>query len=167
MLFRSITWNHLWFLVYLFTFTFLGLPLFFYVKGEKAKSVITKIASFLSKRMNLLLLVIPLLSVELFLRDRWPDNRNLVADWYNFTFYFIILLYGYFFASVDLLWPTLESNRKKYLLIGILSFAIIYFGWHQPGINFLEKLALGRFIFDFFKCLNILSWILCLLGFAR
>lgn len=165
--FKHITWNHLWFLLYLFTFTLLGLPLFFYFKGEKMKSVLKKVASFFSKGMNLLVFVIPLFAIEFFLRDRWPDNRNLVTDWYNFTFYFIILLYGYFFASVDSLWPTLENNRKKYLLIGTLSFAIIYFGWHQPGINFLEKLELGRFIFDFFKCLNILCWIFCLLGFAR
>lgn len=165
--FKNITWNHLWFLVYLFTFTFLGLPLFFYLKGEKAKSLIAKVTSFLSKRMNLLVLVVPLFVVELFLRDRWPDNRNLVTDWYNFTFYFIILLYGYFFAAADSLWQTLEKNRKKYLGLGILSFAIIYFGWHQPSIDFLETFEIGRFIFDFFKCLNILSWGFCLLGFAR
>jgi glucans biosynthesis protein C len=165
--FKHITWNHLWFLVYLFTFTFLGLPLFFYLKGVKGKSAITSVASFLSKRTNVLVLVIPLLFIEIFLRDRWPDNRNLVTDWYNFTFYFALLMYGYFFAAADSLWKVLEKNRKKYFVFGILSFSMIYFGWHQPGTNFLEMSASGRFIFDFFKCLNILCWIFCLLGFAR
>jgi glucans biosynthesis protein C len=165
--FKHITWNHLWFLVYLFTFTFLGLPLFFYFKGEKMKSVIKKVTSFFSKGMNLLVLVIPLFAIEFFLRDRWPDNRNLFTDWYNFTFYFAILIYGYLFAAADSLWQTLEKNRNKYFVLGIISFAMIYFGWHLPGANFLETLVSGRFIFNFFKCLNILCWVFCLLGFAR
>jgi glucans biosynthesis protein C len=165
--FKHITWNHLWFLVYLFTFTLLALPLFFYWRRRKGKIIITTIISLLSKKFYLLMLVIPLFLVELFLRDDWPDNRNLVTDWYNFTFYFILLVYGYFFAAADSLWLTLEKSRKAYLLLGLISFAMIYFGWHQPRTNFLETFASGRFIFDFFKCLNILCCVFCLLGYSR
>lgn len=51
--------------------------------------------------------------------------------------------------------------------MGIVTFSIIYFGWHQPGINFLETSSIGKFIFDFSKCLNILAWIFCFAGYAR
>jgi glucans biosynthesis protein C len=164
--FKHITWNHLWFLVYLFTFTLLALPLFFYLRSEKGKVVIATITSLLSKKFYLLILVIPLFLVELFLRDDWPDNRNLVTDWYNFTFYFSLLVYGYFFAAADSLWLILEKSRKAYLFLGLISFGLIYFGWHQSGVNLLETFKAGRFIFDFFKSLNILSWVFCLLGYA-
>lgn len=159
--FRNFTWNHLWFLAYLFVFTFLALPLFLYLRGKAG------IAKGLSSGTIVFLLIIPLLATEVLLRARWPDTRNLVSDWYNFIFYLLLMIYGYLFASFDSLWPVLEKERTKFLGLGLLSFGMIYFGWHQPGINFLEVLPGGIFIFSFFKCLNILCWILCSLGYSR
>jgi hypothetical protein len=165
--FSNITWNHLWFLIYLFTFSLIALPLFLYLRSSQAKSIISSIASFLSKRTYLLIIIVPLLLTEIFLRDHWPDNRNLVSDWYNFVFYFLLLIYGYFFALAGSLWIKLENDRRIYFILGLVSFSMIYFGWHQPGVNFLETFAGGRYIFDFFKCLNTICWIFCLLGCAR
>ena len=165
--FNNITWNHLWFLAYLFVFTFIAFPFFLYFRNEKGRSIISGTGVFLSKGTYLLTLVVPLLVIELFLRSRWPDNRNLISDWYNFLFYFFFLVYGYLFAVDGTLWEAVENNRRKYLLLGLFSFGMIYFGWHQPGINFLETFAFGKFIFAFFKDLNILCWIFTLLGYAR
>jgi glucan biosynthesis protein C len=167
--FKHITWNHLWFLAYLLVFTFIALPLFLYLRSEKNESVMIAIFSSLSKKHHVLLflLLIPLLVIELSLRDHWPDTRNLVGDWYNFMFYLVFMVYGYVFASATVLLDSLEHNRKKYFFVGLFSFAVLYFGWHQPGVNFLEASIAGRFIFDFFKCLNILCWIFCLLGYSK
>lgn len=165
--FSNITWNHLWFLTYLFVFSLLALPLFLYLRSERATVVIASFSLRIIKSRSLILFAIPLFLIEIFLRDRWPDNRNLVTDWYNFTFYFLLLIYGYFFASAKQFWVTLENSRNMYLAFGLFSFCIIYFGWHQPGTNFLETFALGRYIFDLFKCVNIVCWIFCLLGYAK
>jgi hypothetical protein len=165
--FNHITWNHLWFLAYLFVFTLIAIPFFLYFRNEKGRSIVLRMGLFLSKGIYLLILVAPLLVIELTLRSRWPDNRNLVSDWYNFAFYFFFLIYGYLFAVDGTLWEGVENNRRKYFLLGLFSFGMIYFGWHQPGINFLETFASGKYIFDLFKDLNILCWIFALLGYAR
>jgi hypothetical protein len=165
--FQHITWNHLWFLVYLFTFTFLALPLFLYLRSDVGKRISSRITSLLSGKIYLLMLVLPLFLVELWLRTAWPDNRNLVSDWYNFVFYFLLMMYGYLFASSPTLWVEMEVNRKIYLLVGLVSFSVIYFGWHQPGVNFLETMDGGKYLLDLFKCINILAWIFCFLGFSR
>src|SRR6187551_1042544 len=94
--FSNITWNHLWFLTYLFVYSLVALPLFLYLRSERAAPIIASLSSFFVKGQSLLLFSIPLLLVEILLRDQWPDNRNLVTDWYNFTFYFLLLIYGYF-----------------------------------------------------------------------
>ncbi|WP_276371633.1 acyltransferase family protein [Chryseolinea sp. H1M3-3] len=166
--FSNITWNHLWFLAYLFVFTFIALPFFLYLRSKAGTSIVAPISTCLSKRFYLLsLFVIPLFLTELFLRPHWPDTRNLVSDWYNFLFYFLIFIYGFFFATAGSFWDMLEHRRSMYLLLGLFSFSMIYFGWHQPGKNFLETFVVGRYIFDFLKCVNILSWIFCSLGYAR
>jgi hypothetical protein len=165
--FQHITWNHLWFLVYLFVFTFLALPLFIFLRTPAGTYLAKMLATLLSRKNCLLLIVLPLFVVEITLRPRWPDNRNLVTDWYNFSFYFLTMIYGYFFGSSHILWEHLEKTRRINLAIGALTFGLIYFGWHQPGLNFLETFSAGKFIFDFAKCLNILAWIFCFAGYAR
>ena len=165
---ETVTWKHLWFVIYLFTFTFLSLPLFMYLRSSKGTELMAKFISFFTKgKGRILILVLPLFITELFLRNSWPDNRNLVTDWYNFTFYIIIFIYGFIIASGKSLWPLFEKERFIYLACGIISFLMIFLGWHQPEINFLETSEAGVLIFSFFKCLNIISWILSGLGFAR
>lgn len=165
--FSNITWNHLWFLTYLFVFSLLALPLFLYLRSERGAAIIKSIASLFVKGQYLIVFCLPLFLIEITLRDQWPDNRNLVTDWYNFAFYFMVLIYGYFFAATKSLWSTIENSRRLYLGLGIISFSMIYFGWHQPEINFLEVSLAGHYMFDLFKCLNIVCWILCLLGYAK
>ncbi|MBC8085240.1 MAG: glucan biosynthesis protein, partial [Hymenobacter sp.] len=112
-------------------------------------------------------LVGPLVLIEILLRNQWPDTRNLVADWYNFAFYLTCLLYGFGLSLHESVWPQVEQNRRGYLALGTVSFALIYWGWHSPGEGFLETTTAGWLAFCFFKCLNIWCWILCFIGFAR
>ena len=51
-------------------------------------------------------------------------------------------------------------------MLGVVSFSMIFFGWHNEGKNFLERIPYGHALFVFFKCLNIWSWILCALGYS-
>jgi hypothetical protein len=162
----NFTWNHLWFIVYLFTFSLLALPLFLYLRRESGKKWIGKMTDLISRGLNLLVLIIPLLLIDFLLRSRWPDTRNLIGDWYNFAFYFVIFLYGYLMASNARIWSAVEKRRRVYLIIGTISFSMIFFGWHDEGKNFLEKIVYGHALFVFFKCLNIWCWLLCALGYS-
>ena len=165
--FQHITWNHLWFLVYLFMFTFLALPLFMYLRTDSGRAIISRVTSALAAKGFIFILVLPLFLIERWLRDAWPDNRNLVTDWYNVAFYFVVMIYGYLLASTPKLWTVFEHNRKVYLAIGVISFSLIYLGWHQSGVNFLETTTGGKYLFDLFKCLNVIAWIFCFLGFSK
>lgn len=163
----NFTWNHLWFVVYLLTYSIFALPLFVFLRSKQGEKILSSLSNFLAKGFWVLTLIIPLILTEVLLRSRWPDTRNLISDWYNFIFYLIIFIYGYFLASSQRLWTAIENHRRIYLALGIISFIMIYFGWHQAGESFLEPLPYGKVIFVFFKCLNILSWMLVALGYAK
>lgn len=164
----NFTWNHLWFLVYLFVFTLITLPLFLFFRTGQGGKIINQLQTFLVGRAVLLIaFTIPLLIVEITLRKAWPDTRNLVSDWYNFAFYMLVFIYGYFTASAEKLWMSIERDRWLYVFIGCFSFSMIYFGRHAAGKNFLEYSTLGHFGFQTFKCLNIVAWILAFIGLAK
>ena len=61
-------WAHLWFIVYLFVFSIVALPVFSYLKTAKNDGV------------NLILLALPLALIEAIFRPRWIGFQNL----YNF-----------------------------------------------------------------------------------
>jgi hypothetical protein len=153
--------------VYLLTYSILALPLFIYLRSQHGEKILSSLSNLLAKGFWILALIIPLVLTEALLRSRWPDTRNLISDWYNFVFYLIIFTYGYFLASSQKLWTSIENHRRVYLALGIISFVMIYFGWHQAGESFLEPIPYGKIIFAFFKCLNILSWMLVALGYAK
>lgn len=164
----NFTWNHLWFLVYLFVFTLITLPLFLFFRTKQGDKVIHQLHVFLVRRTVLLIaFAVPLLIVEITLRKSWPDTRNLISDWYNFAFYVVIFIYGYFTASTEKLWASIEKDRWIYVFTGCFSFSMIYFGLHASGKNFLEYSTLGYFGFQTFKCLNIVAWILAFIGLAK
>ncbi|MBC7922843.1 MAG: acyltransferase family protein [Ferruginibacter sp.] len=160
----NFTWNHLWFVVYLLTYSLALVPLFLSLR-QRGNNLGK--ASFLTNNYGLLWLTLPLLLTELLLRSAWPDTRNLVADWYNFTFYILCLIYGFYLSLHEQFWPRIEKNRGGYLAGGIIAFNVIYWGWHAPGEGFLETTTVGWLFFRFFKCLNIWCWLLCFIGFSR
>ncbi|WP_310394629.1 acyltransferase family protein [Hymenobacter sp.] len=163
----NFTWNHLWFIVYLLAYSVLLLPVFLWLRRRNEAGSRGAGAGFWTGHYRLLGLVVPLVLIEVLLRSRWPDTRNLVADWYNFAFYLTFLLYGFVLSLSEWVWPQVEQNRWGYLAVGAVSSALIYVGWHSPGEGFLETTTAGWLAFCVFKCLNIWGWILCFIGFAR
>jgi glucans biosynthesis protein C len=96
----NLSWHHLWFLAYLFVFSMLLIPVFRYFRREDKKPMIDKIAGFFSKPGAILLPAIPLVLVDITLRDIYGSgNQNLYNDWANFLFYILVFFYGFIMVS--------------------------------------------------------------------
>ena len=82
------TWAHLWFLVYLFTFTMLY-----------RKRCIARLALPTSEgtptTANLYRPLIALILIQTTLRLIWPGGQNLIWDWANFAYYSLYFLMGF------------------------------------------------------------------------
>ncbi|MCP5064336.1 MAG: acyltransferase family protein, partial [Ignavibacteriae bacterium] len=162
----SFSWHHLWFLPYLFSYSVIGLPLFLFLKSEKGEILLEKVARFLAIKGTLFLAVIPLALTYGFLRLDWPDNRNLIQDWYNFTFYFLIFLYGYIICSYQKFWSIIENNRFISLVVAIISVTILYlFAW-TPIYDYFSYKDNTIYLYGFLKSLNIWAWLMVILGFS-
>jgi hypothetical protein len=165
---RLTHWGHVWFLVYLFIFVLIGTPVFLYFRTDKGKRIIQYVAEYFAKnKFNLILLIIPLFVIEWLLSGFWTGSRRLYNDVYHVTFYFVFFLYGYFIAAAGSFWAMFERNRRIFLFTGIICFTVLYAGWQAEGITDQERPHSDLIILDLVWCLNILSWIMCLLGYAR
>jgi surface polysaccharide O-acyltransferase-like enzyme len=123
------TWNHLWFVAYLWVYTLLlgglmavlGLPRF------------QKLSDAVARRLtgwNIVLLPLTALALaRLFLFARFPANHALVGDWYNHANYVPLFLLGALMARQPAFWARLDGLRWQALAMAAAcwAFLIIYF----------------------------------------
>ena len=81
-------WGHLWFLMYLFAFSTIALPLFLSIRQKGEASRILSAARRFAAMPLMLLPALWTGLLEGLFRPGWPGSLNLVSDWANFTVYF-------------------------------------------------------------------------------
>ena len=118
----NFNWGHLWFLVYLFVFSALSLPLFLSVRRKGEASRIFSVARRFAMTPLIFLPALWTGLLEALFRPGWPGSLNLVSDWANFTVYLSFFFAGYVAGSVPELLQAVEKYRLAALILGITAF---------------------------------------------
>lgn len=153
----SFSWHHLWYLIYLFLYSIIGLPILLYLRKPAGERITAKLASFFSNPVWLL--VLPTVwhwLADFLLEERFPTTNALVNDWRQHWHYFTLFLTGYVFCTQQQFWDTLARYRFLTLGLTVVTTTILYaFFWiDQPkleGWNY-EAYALFR-TFNAWTCL--------------
>jgi len=162
----NFTWGQLWFLAYLFVFSLFALPIFLYLRTDKGKLMISKIAALLERRGAIFLAAIPLAITQAVFRARWPGFQNLYDDWANFTFYLIIFSYGYLLCSDVRFSRAIEQHAGISLVFGVVSMSIIL-ALRQIGTVPAADYSPGWILYMILHGLSSWCWLVAFLGFGR
>ncbi|OYU44082.1 MAG: hypothetical protein CFE44_14850 [Burkholderiales bacterium PBB4] len=111
---HGFTWNHLWYLAYLWTYTLL-LALLQPVLNSRMGLHLRQAFTGLRGLPLLLLPALPLFLYTVALQARFPTTHDLTHDWYAHAMYFTIFLYGWCLANNDALWAELAALRQRAL----------------------------------------------------
>jgi glucan biosynthesis protein C len=123
---------HLWFLVYLLQFAFLGLPVFVWLRGPRGRRLVDWIAERCVRRGRILLLAVPLVPVHLvFQAAPGPDH-----GWGEFVFFFDFFVVGFLILSDERLIATVRRNAVPGLALGLGAFLL---GLATGIMDFLDK----------------------------
>lgn len=120
------TWNHLWFLPYLWAYTLLliGLSALWPTALQRA-SQLSEVAL-----RGVWLMAIPIvlmLSARLLLLEKYPSTHALFGDWFNHATFLSMFLFGAAFATSNLLWTRLESLRWFALIHAVVFWTMLVF----------------------------------------
>jgi glucan biosynthesis protein C len=161
------TWNHLWFVAYLWVYTVV-LWLALRLLPRLMARLEAAMPRWLSGASLMILPIVALTLLRLLLVARFPTTHALVDDWYNHAQYFGIFLLGFLIARSNSIWEQMRAQRWIALGMAMLSYAFIawYFNFspytdENPPPEALR--ALQRLIY----CINSWSSIATILGFAR
>jgi uncharacterized protein (DUF2147 family)/peptidoglycan/LPS O-acetylase OafA/YrhL len=115
------TWAHLWFLAYLFTFSFLYLPILVWLRRRPARRATVHAAW-------VYLPVLPLAILQVLLRPHWPGLQNLVDDWANFSTYSVYLLLGFAVARSPAFETAIHHEWRRAFAVSLAACAVLLGG---------------------------------------
>ena len=108
----NFSWHHLWFIIYLYVYVLMLLPLMLWWRRAPRS---------LKPGAWILALALPLGINEALLKPLFPETHNLVHDWYVFTHYLLLTLYGFLLASSPASWDWLARFRRPALAVALTS----------------------------------------------
>lgn len=162
----SLTWSHMWFVVYLFVFTILLLPAFAVFKTKAMQTWAQRADVFFRYPISNLLLAIPFIGYYFTLYIRWPAQGSLLDDWFVFdssiTFYFL----GFILADLPSFWDTCERYRRSFLGIVLVCVAFLFWKYYWT-VELPKQQDTSLYIYGFFDGLQIWTIILTAVGYAR
>ena len=128
------TWNHLWFVAYLWVYTAV-----LYIAVRLSPPVIPWLRRLAERRLSGVgILIWPLAylcAIRVGLGERFPANHALIGDWYNHALYFGVFLLGFALAGARGAWRTMERTRWVTLGLAVLGwgYLIAYIGAYSEG----------------------------------
>ena len=146
------TWSHLWFVAYLLVFTLVLLPVFVALarRGPGPAAI---------ARAWVYVPILPLVVIQLSLRERFPGPYNLYSDWANVLFFVTFLGSGFAMGVVPAFEERVRSEWRRALALGAAATAVLLaavLGVFQSTPVVLAGSAVAGWCF-----------VVALLGFAR
>ena len=145
------SWHHLWFIVYLYVYVLLLVPLVRWWRPARE----------LKPGAWLYLLALPLGLNEALLKPRFPETHALVSDWYIFNHYLLLTSYGIAIASLGGAWDWFAARRRVSLAAAL---ALLGGGWVAFEQGLIARNTPADALFS-----NVFTWVwlLVFLGYGR
>jgi glucans biosynthesis protein C len=118
------TWNHAWFLPYVWSYTML-----IWTVVKIGPTSLDRLSVRMAHWLNGLgLLFVPigfLFLIRMSLFDRFPVFQDLIHDWYSHSIYFAMFMFGALCSRQPRFWSTFERLRWPTFILGTTSWCLI------------------------------------------
>ncbi|WMN61543.1 acyltransferase family protein (plasmid) [Pseudoalteromonas xiamenensis] len=160
-----LTWNHLWFLPYLWLYSAIVIvlhPILLDIANAKWFSNI-------SARSFVILTMTSIVLSWYFLRESYPPSNALVGDWYNHAKYFGAFILGYFFPRHIIWWSKLIEKRRLFLMLAVTSYMFILLDRHGMFASLAEMYKTNdvvKILYGYLFSMNHWGFMFAVVGYA-
>lgn len=160
-----LTWNHLWYLAYLWHYTIV----FLLIKPVLQCIVQSKLFTAINWQWAALGVVVTLLTIWFFMRQSFPSTHALVDDWYNHGKYFSVMVFGYFLVHKGEIWQRIIDKRRTLLVTASCTYAFIVLNRHgmfSSMADLYQTMDSIRLLYGTIFVVNLWCWLLTMVGYA-
>jgi hypothetical protein len=168
----NLSWHHLWFVAYLFTFSLVTLPGFLWLRTASGQRILAGLAGLCGRSGWILLPALGLAASEAALRSRYPGPANFVDDWASVFFFAEFYACGYVLYSDGRLLQAVERGWKAALvgaLVSTFTGIALFLSGKVPGYGnpLAGGSSAGWILLMILRGFNSWSWVLVWFGLAQ
>jgi len=126
------TWNHLWFVAYLWVYTLVLAALVALLGEDRIAAMARRTAALLDGWKLIALPALFLALMRILLADHFPSTHDLVNDWFNHATYLPLFLLGALLARSRPSWVRMDSMRWIALGIALAGWAAVVAWYAAP-----------------------------------
>lgn len=166
------SWHHLWFILYLFIYDLISVPLFKWMLFGKGKKFTEQKSGWLAKGKNIYLLMLPSMIVYSSMILKYPGTNTLVGDWTMLIYWYLFVIVGYLVMCNHQLVESMVRNRRFSMLLAFGSLILInYFRWNdlRPSQTLGSNWQQSPLTYLYLSIYPLIawSWIMMLVGYAK
>ncbi len=166
------SWHHLWFILYLFIYDLISVPLFKWLLFGKGKQFTEQKLGWLGRGKNIYLLMLPSMIVYAALILKFPGTNALVGDWAMLIYFYLFVILGYLIMCNQQLVESMVRNRRFSMLLAFGSLILInYIRWNdlRPSQTLGESWQSNPLTYLYLSNYPVIawSWIMMLVGYAK
>lgn len=161
------TWNHLWFVAYLWAYTVvLGLAV--WALGPYLDRIAAGTQSLLAGWKLLVVPAAVLALARMLLVERFPQTHALIDDWYAHSQYLPVFLLGAVLSRTPQVWRGAERLRWPCLALALGGWAVLEIWWNIPR-ELVDAGPLSMLRMPSYALYAVQAWsaIVAACGFAR
>jgi surface polysaccharide O-acyltransferase-like enzyme len=162
------TWNHLWFVAYLWVYTMVIGGIAWALGSARFQACADALGRLLTG-WKIIVLPAAVLAVARFaLVERFPTTHALVDDWYNHAQYFFLFVLGAMLAMQSGFWAKVDDLRWTSLGLWLASWALIVIYWSIPeALHATPEVAQCKPVMRAIYCLGQWTPMLAICGFGH
>lgn len=162
------TWNHLWFVAYLWVYTMVIGGLAWMAGPARLRFCADALGRLLTGWKIVVLPVIVLAVARFALVDRFPETHALAGDWYDHAHYFFLFAAGALLAQQNRFWADVDGLRWTSLGLWLGSWAVIVCYYALPeSMSAVPAVAQWKPLVRLIYCVGQWAPILAVCGFGH
>ena len=99
----------------------MAIPIFRWLNGESGSRFTDFLVKLVSKRIGIILWVIPLALIQIVVNPFFPSQN----DWADFLYQFLFFVYGYIFYSDERFLMAIKKDLKTFLVLSLVSSVLV------------------------------------------
>ena len=166
----SFSWHHLWFVVYLLTFTMISLPVLLMLKRNPSGKIMTVLSAFFSKRGSFIIPLLIIIFSQALLLPYFPEEtHDLKKDWAYFTLYFLFFLFGILMTSNHQIWKAVKDQRHLNMILALTSLAVLWWAYWVPDYHMGDDFYWIKFdtLWHTTRICTGWFWVIAILGYGQ
>lgn len=164
----AFSWHHLWFILYLFVYSIVCLPILHFLKSEKSLNFKLKAEKWLERHNGGFWILVTLLLSQALLRPYYPHATHaLVEDYAYLVYYGLYFLAGVFVCSIPGFWNQLLTQKKINGGIALFSTSILLMMYTMRKIGVEIPIPHYVIIWKMVEIILALYWVLAIVGYGQ